>query len=52
MGRTIGFPGNFSLHYCIQNASGAHPASYPMVIMGSFSEGLAAGAWSCSLTSI
>jgi hypothetical protein len=22
--------GNFSLHHCIQNGSGAHPASYPV----------------------
>jgi hypothetical protein len=22
--------GNFSLHHCVQNGSGAHPASYPM----------------------
>jgi hypothetical protein len=23
--------GNFSLHHCVQNGSGAHPASYPRV---------------------
>jgi hypothetical protein len=22
--------GNFSLHHCVQNGSGTHPASYPM----------------------
>jgi hypothetical protein len=30
--------GNFSLHHRIQNGSGAHPASYPMSIGGSFPE--------------
>jgi hypothetical protein len=38
--------GNFSLHHCIQNGSGAHPASYPMGTRGSFPGGKAAGAWS------
>jgi hypothetical protein len=28
--------GNFSLHHRVQNGSGAHPASYPMGIRGSF----------------
>jgi hypothetical protein len=28
--------GNFSLHHSVQNGSGAHPASYPMVKRGSF----------------
>jgi hypothetical protein len=28
--------GNFSLHYRIQNGSGAHPVSYPMGTRGSF----------------
>jgi hypothetical protein len=27
---------NFSLHHSVQNGSGAHPASYPMVTGGSF----------------
>jgi hypothetical protein len=27
--------GNFSLHHCVQNGSGAHPASYPMGTRGS-----------------
>jgi len=27
---------NFSLHHHVQNGSGAHPASYPMGIRGSF----------------
>jgi hypothetical protein len=33
--------GNFSLHHCVQNGSGAHPASYPMSTGGK-----AAGVWS------
>jgi hypothetical protein len=36
--------GNFSLHHCVQNCSGAHPASYQMGTTGSFSGGKAAGA--------
>jgi len=28
--------GNFSLHPCIQNGSGAHPTSWPMGTRGSF----------------
>jgi hypothetical protein len=36
--------GDFSLHHHVQNGSGAHPASYPMGIRGSFPEGKAAGA--------
>jgi hypothetical protein len=28
--------GNFSLHHCVQNSSGAQPASYPMGTRGSF----------------
>jgi hypothetical protein len=36
--------GNFSLHQRVQNGSGAHPASYPMGIRGSFPGGKAAGA--------
>jgi len=38
-GSGIQFPegaGNFSLNHCIQNSSGAHPASYPMGTGGSF----------------
>jgi hypothetical protein len=38
-GFRVRFParaGNFSLHYCVQNGSGAHPASYPMGTRGSF----------------
>jgi hypothetical protein len=35
---------NFSLHYRVQNGSGAHPASYPMGTRGSFPRGKAAGA--------
>jgi hypothetical protein len=27
---------NFSLHHCVQNGSGTHPASYPMGTLGSF----------------
>jgi hypothetical protein len=32
-GSRVQFPvgaGNFSLHHCVQNGSGAHPASYPV----------------------
>jgi hypothetical protein len=36
--------GNFSLHHCVQNGSGAHPASYPMGTRDSFPGGKAAGA--------
>jgi hypothetical protein len=37
--------GNFSLHHrCVQNGSGAHPASYPMGTRGSFPGGKVAGA--------
>jgi hypothetical protein len=38
-GSRVRFPAgarNFSLHYCVQNGSGAHPASYPMGTRGSF----------------
>jgi hypothetical protein len=38
-GSRVQFPagaGNFSLHHCDQNGSGAHPASYPMGTRGSF----------------
>jgi hypothetical protein len=28
--------GFFSFHHCVQNGSGAHPASYPMGTSGSF----------------
>jgi hypothetical protein len=36
--------GNFSLHHrCVQNGSGAHPASYPMGTRCSFPGGKAAG---------
>jgi hypothetical protein len=44
--------GNFSLHYRVQNGSGAHPASYPMGNRCSFPGGKAAWAWSWPLTSI
>jgi hypothetical protein len=46
-GSRVRFPvgaGNFSLHCCVQNGSGAHPASYPMGSRGSFPGGKAAGA--------
>jgi hypothetical protein len=46
-GSRIRFPvgaGNFSLHYRVQNGSGAHPASYPMGTRSSFPGGKAAGA--------
>jgi hypothetical protein len=38
-GSRVLFPagaGNFSLHYHVQNGSGAHPASYPMGTGDSF----------------
>jgi hypothetical protein len=35
--------GKFSLRHRVQTCSGAHPASYPLYIMGSFSVGKAAG---------
>jgi hypothetical protein len=46
-GSRVRFPagaGCYSLHHCVQNGSGAHPASYPMGTRGSFLEGKAAGA--------
>jgi hypothetical protein len=46
-GCRVRFPvgdGNFSLHYRVQNGSGAHPASYPMGTRGSFLGGKPAGA--------
>jgi hypothetical protein len=46
-GSRIPFPagaGNFSLHHRVRNGSGAHPASYPTGIRGSFPGGKAAGA--------
>jgi hypothetical protein len=44
--------GNFSLHYRVQNGSGAHPASYPVGTRGSFPGDKAARARSWPLTSI
>jgi hypothetical protein len=35
--------GNFSLHHCVQNGSGAHPASYTVGTRGFFPGGKAAG---------
>jgi hypothetical protein len=35
---------NFSLHYRVQNGSGAHSTSYPVGTRSSFSGGKAAGA--------
>jgi hypothetical protein len=54
-GSRVRFPtgaGNFSFHHCVQNCSGAHPASYPMGTRDSFPVGKAAGAWRWPLTSI
>jgi hypothetical protein len=45
-GSMVRFPvgaGNFSLHHHVQNGSGAHPASYPIVTRGSFPGDKAAG---------
>jgi hypothetical protein len=36
--------GNFSLHHCVQNGSGAQPASYLMGTRGSFAGSKVAGA--------
>jgi hypothetical protein len=41
--RFLAGAGNF-FHQCIQNGSGAHPASYPMGTRGSFPGGKAVGA--------
>jgi hypothetical protein len=46
-GSRVRFPAgaeDYSLHYRVQNSSGAHPASYPMDTRVSFLEGKAAGA--------
>jgi hypothetical protein len=46
-GSRVRFPagaGNFSLHYRVQNGSGALPAFYPMGTRGSFPGGKEAGA--------
>jgi hypothetical protein len=53
-GSSVRFPagaGNLSLHYRVQNGSGAHPASYPMGTRGSFPGCKAGGTWSWPLTS-
>jgi hypothetical protein len=42
--RFLAGAGNFSLHHCFQNCSGAHPASYAMGTRGSFPRGKATGA--------
>jgi hypothetical protein len=45
-GSRVRFPagaGNFSLHYFVQNGSGANPASYEMGTMASFPGGKATG---------
>jgi hypothetical protein len=45
-GSRVRFPagaGNFSLHHRVQNASGAHPASYPVSTRGSFPRRKVAG---------
>jgi hypothetical protein len=44
--------GNFSLRHHFRTGSGAHPASYPMGIRGSFPGEKACGAWSWPITSI
>jgi hypothetical protein len=46
-GSRVRFPegaGDFSLHHRVQNGSGAHPASYPMGMRGSFPGDKEAGA--------
>jgi hypothetical protein len=42
--RFLAGAGNFSLSHHVQNGSGAHPASYPMGIRGSFPGGKEPGA--------
>jgi hypothetical protein len=42
--RFLAGDGNFSLHHCLQNGSGAHPASNPIGTRGYFPGGKAAGA--------
>jgi hypothetical protein len=45
-GPRVQFPvgvGNFSLHHCVQNGSGDHPASYATGTRVSFPGGKAAG---------
>jgi hypothetical protein len=37
--RFLAGAGNFSLHHCVQNGSGAHPASYQMGTRSSFPGG-------------
>jgi hypothetical protein len=44
--------GNFSLHYRVQNGTGAHPASYLLGTGGYFPGDKAPGAWSWLLTSV
>jgi hypothetical protein len=44
-GSRVRFPagaGNFSLHHCVQNGSGAHPFTYPVGTRSSFPGGKAA----------
>jgi hypothetical protein len=50
--RVLAGAGNFSLHHRVQTGSGANPISYPMGSRVSLPRDKAAGAWSCSLTSI
>jgi hypothetical protein len=42
--RFLAKAGNFSLHHCVQDSSGAHPASYPMGTTGPSPGGKAARA--------
>jgi hypothetical protein len=42
--RFLAGAGNFSIHHRVQNGSGAHPASYPRGLRGTFPRGKAAGA--------
>jgi hypothetical protein len=46
LGSRVWFPagaGNFSLHHRVQNGSGAHPASYPVVTGALYLGGKVAG---------
>jgi len=54
-GSKVRFPagaGNFSLRHCVQNGSGAHPASSLVGTRGSFPGSKAAEAWRWPLNAI
>jgi hypothetical protein len=51
-GSIPGKKSGFTLLHSVVNVSGAHPASYPIGIVGSFLEGKAAGEGSRRLVSV